>query len=565
MKKKTSDHAPKDVPGGEYIVLNGKWLELERHPTDFSVLAVPASLPSKVKDKAQDVWRLSAQVTRVKARNQAGRDAAMKQVRQARVAHHIYRLRRTGEEIVIDDHLFLTLRQEDPDLAAAIAQEFSLDPEGRMGDAYILRLTGKTGGNPLKTANQIAARDGVSDCSPQVLIPLQRTQLSFVNTHPLFRQQWHLGAGLMTSFELHPTANVRATEAWQLTIGSPEIVVAVIDDGFDLGHPSFADKLPHPAMHDFAGQDSDVAPELGGNHGTCVASIAVGSSHGTGVIGVAPGCSFLPIRIDPLGVAFTAISDLLNVFRHVSTHADVVNCSFGLATRTFDLVHDGFKQELSEMARNGGRRGKGLVIVFSAGNDNAPLILPRVENLNGVSLPEGGQIDAHEDIFSGPPRAESVIIVGATTSLNRKADYSNWGQHLTVVAPSDNFRNLGLGLIAAVNRPNVGSALDILPDDPATPDFREDFYTAKFGGTSGAAPIVAGVAALMLSVNPNLTAQQVKEILEETADKNLVVPSQQEADPNWQGKNGEFIDGHSLFFGAGKVDARRAVERAATT
>jgi hypothetical protein len=120
----------------------------------------------------------------------------------------------------------------------------------------------------------------------------------------------------------------------------------------------------------------------------------------------------------------------------------------------------------------------------------------------------------------------------------------------------------GLGQVAASNRPGKGDPFTPLPDDPSTPSLRENFYTERFGGTSGAAPVVSGVAALMLSVNPSLTADEVRQILMATADRDLDFKLDLANDPNIQGLKGEFVNGHSLYFGAGKVNALRAVERA---
>lgn len=81
-------------------------------------------------------------------------------------------------------------------------------------------------------------------------------------------------------------------------------------------------------------------------------------------------------------------------------------------------------------------------------------------------------------------------------------------------------------------------------------------------GTSGAAPVVSGVVALMLSVNPDLTAAQVKQILMSTADRDLDSSLDLADDPNIQGLSGEFEGDRSLFFGSGKVNAFKAVRKA---
>lgn len=273
--------------------------------------------------------------------------------------------------------------------------------------------------------------------------------------------------------------------------------------------------------------------------------------------------------------------ETLQEFRHASRHADVVNCSFGFPPLTFDLFDSGFRQEISEMTRTGGRRGKGLVIVFSAGNDDSPTRLRAADNQNGIRFLGRDSlgnfivrsIPAGEDIFSAYPSIEGVIVVAAMSSLLRKAGYSNWGEHITVTAPSSNGHELGSlhdfranyrgrGQIGAVNRPGHGTRRNPLGDDPTTPNVREDFYTDGFGGTSGAAPVVSGVVGLMLSVNPDLTAADVRQILMATADRDLNPTLDLANDPNVQGISGAFVNGRSLFFGSGKVNALQAVKRA---
>lgn len=573
---------------GSYIVLNGQRLELEHHPTDFSVLAPSSRVEDIGVMDEVDVQPLAKDMTRIHVKSTASRDEVINTVRQRSVAHHIYRVTNTDEEIVIDNRILLTLRHEDPQELETIIQEYHLVPEGKMGNAHILQITEATGRNPLKTANEIAQREMVASCSPQVLLPIQTFQTSFIDTYRLFRHQWYLSSDLLSNFDLVPTAGIHAPEAWQTTFGSPDIVIAVIDDGFDLEHPAFRNKRIHPAKRDFAVQSQDEDPSSQGQdfHGTCVASIATGSLEGDGMVGVAPGCTFLPIRIGfgPLAPPI----DILQVFRYTSRFADVVNCSFGTPPSSIDRFPSDFRQEITTLTRFGGRRGKGLVMVFAAGNDDAPTRLRAADNQNGVHYVDlnAGRtrtIPPGRDVFSGYPLTSGIIVVSAMSSLKRKSGYSNWGPHLTVCAPSNNLHYItrfirrgvddairnqflanyrGLGQVAAVNRTGRGNPFEPLPDDPNTLDFSEQFFTITFGGTSGAAPIVTGIVALMISVNPSLTADQVAQILRSTADQDLDPTLDLVNDPNVQGLSGSFVMGRSLFFGSGKVNAQRAVQRA---
>lgn len=594
MSKKPSDRGGSQRPAragsADYIFLNGQRLELEEHPTDFSVIGPSAVLGEAEKAGKADAMPLARGITRVRASRPGERDELMETVRQENVAHHIYQLPATGEEIAIDNRIILTLRRDDPELLERIIDEFQLVAEGRMGDAYVLRVTEATGQNPLRTANAILDVEGVESCQPQVLVPLQPHRRPNPDTHRLFRHQWYLSGDMASHPDLVPDAGIGAPAAWRVTLGSPEIVIAVIDDGFDLQHPAFRRKKIHPAARDFAVLPGDTSPlsEGADYHGTCVASIATGSLDGDGMVGVAPGCTLLPIRIG-FGPRAAPVN-LIEVFRYASRFADVVNCSFGTGPMSFDPFPAAFRNAITELTRTGGRRGKGLVMVFSAGNDDAPTFLRPEENRNGVTFTRQtaagmalAEIPAGQQVVSGYTVTAGVVVVGALTSRKRKSGYSNWGPHITVSAPSNNLHYIpsfirrgvndavrgrfvanyrGLGQVAATNRPGRGQPFDPLLDDLATPDFMESHYTRTFGGTSGAAPVVSGVAALMLSANPDLTASQVVEILRSTADRSLDPALDLKDDPNVQGLTGAFANGRSPFFGSGKVNALRAVERA---
>lgn len=586
------------IPLDATISFNGRRRTVTKSPTDFAVIGTPATLPPL--DEEVAIQPLSARQMRVTT-NEGDRDAVMDAVRDRAVAHHIYELADTGEEVVIDNRIILTLRYDDPQALQQIIEAFRLEYEQRMGEAHVLRVTEATGINPVKTANAISLRPEVAECAPQVLMPLIRFHgiggvcdstpapaPSLFDSHRLYRQQWYLSAALMNHADVTPGAGIDAPGAWQMTMGSPDIVLAVIDDGFDLSHPAFHNKRIHPKARDFAVVGGDDIPASEGNdyHGTCVASVATASVEGGAMIGVAPGCTLLPIRIGfgPLA----APVDMLEVFRYASRFADVVNCSFGVPPFSEDPFPHAFRQAITELTRTGGRRGKGLVIVFAAGNDDAPTALSASQNVNGVKFTRRtasgdtiAQVPPGLDVFSGYPMTAGVIVAGAMSSRSRKTGYSNWGPHITVTAPSNNTHYImrfipadnpqrtqfvanyrGLGQVAATNRPGFGRAFEALLDDAATPDLRENYYTRTFGGTSGAAPIISGVAALMLSANPALTAEQVKQILMETADQDLDATLDLQNDPNVQGLSGQFVNGRSRFFGAGKVNARRAVERA---
>ncbi|MEO0410168.1 MAG: S8 family serine peptidase, partial [Cyanobacteria bacterium P01_A01_bin.135] len=158
-----------------------------------------------------------------------------------------------------------------------------------------------------------------------------------------------------------------------------------------------------------------------------------------------------------------------------------------------------------------------------------------------------------------------VIAVSACTSLNQKSAYSNWGQAIAVTAPSNNaLPGLvlpGQGFLNSA--PPIRQALPgrgvLTSDRTGAAGYSPSDFTSTFGGTSSACPVVAGVAALMLSANPDLTAQQVRQILQDTADK----ITDRQADPQLGLRRGMYdVQGHSEWFGYGKVNALKAVQAA---
>lgn len=235
----------------------------------------------------------------------------MNEVRTDHVAHHIYQAQGTGEDIVLDDHLILNLCREGTGELERILQDYHLTYEGRMGNAQVLRVTSQSGKSPLKVANEIAQREEVAACSPQLTLPLQRHQ-----EPALFAHQWYLTTDFITHPDVSPGADVQTPAAWNITTGDPQIVVAVIDDGFDLQHPALRNTRLHPDRRDFEGSDRDPTPGQEDYYGTPVATIVVGGHNGAAMRGIAPNCTFLPVRIG-FGPGATPL-DIFDVFRFVS-------------------------------------------------------------------------------------------------------------------------------------------------------------------------------------------------------------------------------------------------------
>jgi subtilisin family serine protease len=315
--------------------------------------------------------------------------------------------------------------------------------------------------------------------------------------------------------------------AWKTTRGRG-VVVAVVDDGVDLEHPALRGRLwrnPERGALDTVGRDFFLPPEhpdhfnprpkkwrypynqMAGNdsHGTPCAGLVV--ARGPQALGVAHEARCLPVKVFH---ADELASDefVANAIRYAALHAGVVSCSWAGGVNP-DLQH-----ALADVV-SGGRGGRGCVVLFAAGNEEA----------SRIPFPA-----SHPD----------VIAVGASTDEGEQAWYSNSGEELDVVAPSGGGRKDVYTTDVSVKGRgfNVGSAARGSADG---------LYTNDFGGTSAATPMVAGVAALLLAAHPALGAADVRGILRETAVKI---------------GTGYDRKGHSRAFGYGRVDAAAAVDAA---
>lgn len=425
-----------------------------------------------------------------------------------------------NSEIGLDNKIFIEFDKE-PSVAdlRAISREYGVRviwraPESPGG--AVLELTDDAEMNPLKISNQINENRGMI-AEPCLIEPkLGRA----VPNDPGFSYQWHLyNRG---QFGGEPDADCNAIAAWDYSWGSSEITIALIDDGFDLGHPDFSEpgKVVHP--YDASERDRNPQPTYSNdNHGTACAGVAL-ASRGRGVsIGVAPDCRFMPIRHrSRLG----DFNEALAFYHAYQNKADVISCSWG----PWDAYEDRFwplpslTRYVIDICTSHGRQGKGIPILFAAGNGN-----------------ESVELDGYASY-------EKVIAVAACTNEDEKAPYSDYGASIWVTAPS-----------------NGGTAGIFTTDRRGSAGYHPySDYTPSFGGTSSATPLVAGVVGLMLSVNPTLGLDEVKDILKDTAVKineDLVTIHE---DVWGKRYTDEYTDGFSEVYGWGKVDAGAAVKAA---
>lgn len=320
----------------------------------------------------------------------------------------------------------------------------------------------------LPLANAIRESGLVDFAHPDLYAELNHTN------DPLFGEQFqmHNTGQTIDGFTGTADADANALEAWGITLGSSSITVAVIDDGVE-AH----EDLSTPSAGFSPANGGNGTPNSSGAHGQACAGIIAGLHNGIGVQGVAPNVDLITGNIF-LGGETT--QDLANTITWAKNQgADVMSNSWGYSSCTFSSST--LTSALND-ANSTGRSGLGCVIVFASGNDYGSCV-------------------------SYPANVSSVIAVGAFGNDGIKSSYSNAGSALDLSAPSNDISSAGFLSGAGVRTVDrMGSA-----------GYSSGNYTTSFGGTSAACPVVAGVAALVLSVDGSLNSGDVKNILYATA------------------------------------------------
>ncbi|MEX0270028.1 S8 family serine peptidase [Leptolyngbyaceae cyanobacterium UHCC 1019] len=487
------------------------------------------------------------------------RDRVMQQVRQSDqvdYASHIYQFKDdpTSRVYMTDQVTVQFAPQVNPEAIAQIASDMGLaqvKPVIGIPNTFVFQVTAAAQENPVKVTNRLMQRSEILVAEPNIVVKLQAL---YRPKDPVYPKQWHLNHS--GGADLAPNSHIVVEQAWDVTRGARSVVVAIMDDSVDLNHPDFQGVGKIVAPRDF--KDNDFLPMPGepdDNHGTACAGVSVAEENGKGAVGVAPGCALMPLRTS----GFLDDESVEALFGWAMTKgASVISCSWGPSAVYFPLSLR--QRNALSRAASEGRNGKGCVIVFAAGNANRPI--------NGTVNEQGWTNNALKGAtnwLTGFAVHPDVIAVSASTSLNRKAAYSNWGKEISVCAPSNNappgFGLQGVGYVYTpppVREELLGLGV-VTTDRVGQPGYDPTDFTSDFGGTSSACPVVAGVAALVLSANPDLTAMEVRQVLQQTADK-IVDPN---PDPQFGLRKGTYeIGGRCDWFGYGKVNAFKATQAA---
>lgn len=361
-----------------------------------------------------------------------------------------------GVDFGISHLFYVKLKiKEDKDLLIDLASKLRVEILGNneyMPLWYTLSCDVNSAGNSLQMANAFYESGLFEIAEPDFMfnVELASTLASSFPNDTYFNNQWNLDG----------TYSINWKQAYSLSTGA-NVEIAIIDQGADYMHPDFNWKLK-PAFD--LRDNLWYTTNLYGEHGAqCAGIICAQVNNSEGIAGVAPNSNTYmyahPIGADKKDV--NADQELATGIAMASQSSDVISCSWGYKGVPSNLITDAIHYN----ALLWGRNGKGVVVVFAAGNDNGSILYP-----------------ANCD--------ENILAVGAIGKDGKKAKFSNYGMELDVVAPG-----------VDITTTNVQG------------------YVSDFTGTSAACPHVAGIAALILSVNPNLTSADVIDIIEKTARK----------------------------------------------
>jgi len=429
-----------------------------------------------------------------------------------------------NSEYRITDRIFVRFKQAPSHAALNRFQERYKTQvlEDYRPDQFLMQIL--SGADPTSVVRTLVeGDDGVANAEHDVNRKLVPQQISLPNDDN-YAAQWHLH-DVAPNDHFVSAASIGCDAAWTEldTFGDPNVVICVTDGAFDIDHPDFDDKkIAGWAYFDenkhLIYRDNPKAirerlaegPPALVDHGTACAGLAAASANKVFAVGVAPACRLylIKFRNDGVGSSIVSDSEFITMIRHIRTRVDIVSSSWGRIEPISEWSSAAL-YELDEAARDRGRRaGKGIVFVWAAGNSDRPLA-----NEFTADVPVPYERDTRKTALLFKDNLvgrTNVLHVAASTSRAMRAHYSNYGSGIDLAAPSNNEHFFRCPLPAdAEGIPIRSSGFNGV----------RAFVDSEFAGTSASAPIVAGVAALVISAAPDITAAETIEILKLTAER----------------------------------------------
>ncbi len=353
---------------------------------------------------------------------------------------------------------------------------------------------------------------------------------------PQLAQQWHLNNdGTVTG---RSGEDLHAFGAWTVTKGEG-VRVAVIDDAIEITHEDLAPNVVAGASFNYRqarrGNSWPLPCNSEDGHGTSVAGLIVArDGNALGMAGVAPRASL--VGYNALATALdTDVSEALN--RELTLNS-VFNNSWGSPDDGFLHPAEPSFVAAIEHGITHGRGGKGAIYVFPSGNGGC-------YNPDLQSTPAVEPCVRENSNYDGYVNKLGIIAACAVDSNGRQPFYGERGANLLVCAPSSNL---------------PPEASNGFTNTRITTTAIQDQYRSDFTGTSASTPMVSGVVALMLAVNPELTWRDVRLILASSARRNdFPAGAPPLPAPEWLPAFGPAF---SHKYGFGVADAAAAVDLA---
>ncbi len=367
-------------------------------------------------------------------------------------------------------------------------------------DLYLIKVGSTIDVSPL--IKEMSINPEIEYAHPNFIVPKDFRQAALLpENEEFFPEQWHLENIGQTKGAIG--ADIKAKEAWLITEGSPNIVVAIIDSGFDVKHVDLKDawqtnagEIPGNRKDDdgngyiddiigwnFSANSASFNTTYDADHGTAVAGLIAAQKNGFGTIGVCPGCKLIPIATN-----FTPVYDARAFLYALKRGADIISNSWGydIGTPQTKVVTDA----INEVATKG-RGGKGTVILFA------------MNNLN------------RDDCIGSKPDISSiaeVVAISGSNHMDKKVSGSAWGSCMEFLSTTRDYDRVGIVSTDVTGKYGYNTYL-------GSSDLPNLDYTKNFGGTSAATPIAAGAFGLALSLNPDLTREEVIAYFKIGADK----------------------------------------------
>ena len=330
---------------------------------------------------------------------------------------------------------------------------------GGMAGAYRLASGRQSGFDVLTVANALAELPEISFAEPNMVFC---GHSSGVPTDPFFSDAWALDN--TGQFGGTPGIDLSALSAWQQTTGDPSVIVAILDSGVEIGHPDLHQFFPGTDTTSDASTDGGPVNTFD-DHGTTVAGCISGIlNNGLGAAGIAPDCLTASAR------TFIHINGAGNWISESSWTVDSLAWAESIGAQVTNNSNCYAVQSSAIAAKYASTRDNCIVHFASSCNDGAAMI-------------------------AYPSSLPSVNSIGAIDENGALASFSNVGTGLAFVAPG----------------------VQIITTDRTGPEGFDPGDFAFVQGTSYASPYAAGVAALLISLNPSVPANLVEAAMRETA------------------------------------------------